>query len=331
MFEKFKQHRLQFITVIFWLWLLYIVAAMVWWFISLEMQNHQMYEFRKAELHKDDALYIDKLYALDDAKHRKSFQYLGEGIVSIAFILFGAVFLYHHTRKQFRFAQQQQNFMMAITHELKTPIAVAQLNLETIQKRKLSEEMQQKLIANTLLEISRLHSLTNNILVSTQLESGNYHIAHEPVNLSKIIIDTTKDFRRRFISRDIKHLVEENIFVLGDSLSLQLVMSNLIDNAIKYSGKDTSIFIKMKRKNNDFAEISVADNGQGISEEEKTLIFNKFYRTGNEEVRKTKGTGLGLYLCKKIVKDLKGSISLIDNEPKGSIFIVNLPLIKNKN
>lgn len=327
MINLFRKHRLGFISLIFWIWLLYIVAALVWWFISLEMQNEMMFEFRLLELSKEDPKYVDKVLRLENARERKSFQYIGEGVVSLGLILFGAFFLYHHTRKQFRFAQQQQNFMMAITHELKTPIAVSQLNLETLQKRKLPEEMQQKLIANTLLETSRLHSLTNNILFSAQLESGNYNIQPEAVNISNVLLEVLKDFRRRFTTRDIIHFVEENIFVNGEELSLNLLISNLLDNAVKYSPANSSITVHLK-SHADKVMLSIADEGNGISEEEKNKIFNKFYRIGNESVRTTKGTGLGLYLCKKIVKDLNGNITLADNSPKGTVFIINFPLLK---
>ncbi|MCU7693153.1 sensor histidine kinase [Haoranjiania flava] len=330
MFDVVKKHKLSILTAIYWTWMLYIVAALVWWFISLERQNHQMYQYRIEELIKDDPLYTDKVYALDDARRRKSFQYIGEGVVSLALIIIGAGYLYRATRKQFRFATQQQNFMMAITHELKTPIAVAQLNLETLQKRKLNEEMQQKLIANTLIETSRLNTLTNNVLFSSQLESGQYSVQYQPVDISKIVLEAVKDFRRRFIQRQIEHVVEENLFITGEHLLLQLVISNLIDNAIKYSPADSLISVRLKQKEN-CAVLSIADEGEGIREEEKNKIFNKFYRVGNEAVRKTKGTGLGLYLCKKIVKDFGGNIRIEDNKPKGSFFIINFPLIKNQN
>lgn len=328
MFDVVKKHKLTILAVIYWTWMSYIFAALVWWFISLEKQNHQMYQFRIEELVKDDPLYEDKIYALDDAKRRKSIQYIGEGVVSLALIIFGAGYLYRATRKQFRFAMQQQNFMMAITHELKTPIAVAQLNLETLQKRKLGEDMQQKLLANTLLEISRLNALTNNVLFSSQLESGQYNVQYQTVDFSKIVLEAVKDFRRRYVQRDIEHVVAENLFITGEHLLLQLLVSNLLDNAIKYSPNDSPISVRLVNKETN-AALSIADAGDGIAEEEKGKIFNKFYRVGNESVRKTKGTGLGLYLCKKIVKDFGGAIRIDSNQPKGSVFIINFPLVKN--
>ena len=327
MINLFRKHRLSFINIIFWVWLLYVLAALIFWFISLEMQNQTMYEFRLLQISKEDPEFVEKILMLEDARDRKSFQYKGEGIVSFFLIIFGALFLYRHTRKQFRFAQQQQNFMMAITHELKTPIAVSQLNLETLQKRKLSEEMQQKLINNTLIETSRLHTLTNNILLSSQLESGSYVVQLESLDISKVVLEVVKDFRRRFPTRDIVHVVEENLFIKGEQLLLSLLVSNLMDNAIKYSPVNSSISVQLNQSDG-YTLLTITDEGNGIADKEKNKIFNKFYRVGDEAVRKTKGTGLGLYLCKKIVKDLNGTISIEDNFPRGTVFIINFPLLK---
>jgi len=103
-------------------------------------------------------------------------------------------------------------------------------------------------------------------------------------------------------------------------------VNNLIDNALKYSGRDTAVRVSLSEVNNRI-HFSVADNGEGIDEAEKKKIFLKFYRVGDEAVRKAKGTGLGLYLCKRIAKDHKGLIEVKNNEPKGSVFTVILRAI----
>jgi K+-sensing histidine kinase KdpD len=99
----------------------------------------------------------------------------------------------------------------------------------------------------------------------------------------------------------------------------------LIDNAIKYAPKTSPIHISLQEQNKK-ALLKVADEGFGISNEEKKKVFDKFYRTGNENTRSAKGTGLGLYLCKKIVEDHKGYITVTDNLPQGSIFTVTFTL-----
>src|SRR6476659_3506850 len=171
------------ITTVYWLLLVYMVAALCWWFIALDKQNHNIADIRLAEINRNTPAYQSKQTDIITTRNRKTGQYIGEGITFLAVILVGAVFVFRATRRQFRLSRQQQNFMMAITHELKTPIAVTQLNLETLQKRKLDPEMQQKLISNTLEEANRLNVLCNNILLATQLEAG-YASSMQEINFT---------------------------------------------------------------------------------------------------------------------------------------------------
>lgn len=106
---------------------------------------------------------------------------------------------------------------------------------------------------------------------------------------------------------------------------LQMAINNLLENAVKYTPEDKAITIKLNRKA-DAVVLQVIDEGPGIAEEEKRKVFNKFYRIGNEETRKTKGTGLGLYLTGKIVGQHRGRILIKDNKPQGAIFEVSLPI-----
>jgi len=100
-----------------------------------------------------------------------------------------------------------------------------------------------------------------------------------------------------------------------------MLVSNLLENANKYSPKDKIITIEL-RESAEVVELSVKDEGCGISDEEKKNVFRKFYRIGNEQTRTAKGTGLGLYLCKKIADDHQGSITVTDNQPRGTNFTV---------
>jgi two-component system, OmpR family, sensor histidine kinase CiaH len=318
-----KKQRLAVITLVYWFLLIYIIAALVWWFIALENQNEQMYLYRMAGLKKDDIAYAEKAAVLNESKKLKSEQYIGEGATFLFLICVGAVFVYRATGKQILLSRQQNNFMMAVTHELKTPVAVAQLNLETLQKRKLDEVQQQKLIANTLKETKRLDILTNNILIASQLDANAYAVNMQELNFSELVKNCVKNFTESFAERNIQSSIEENIFVEGENILLQMLLNNLLDNALKYSPKNAAIKIDLHKKNNT-AVLKVIDEGNGIAAEEKKKVFDKFYRSGNEATRTAKGTGLGLYLCKKIAQDHKGKIAVEDNQPKGSVFIFSL-------
>jgi signal transduction histidine kinase len=213
--------------------------------------------------------------------------------------------------------------MMAVTHELKTPIAVTQLNLETLQKRKLEEAQQQKIISSTLKEANRLNELTNNILVASQLEAGAYYLNKQEVNLSEIAEESFKEFEQRFPARELQKKIQPDLYVEGEQLLLHLLINNLLDNAIKYSPAEKTVLLALEEKNKE-VKLSVTDEGVGISDAEKKRVFDKFYRIGSESTRTAKGTGLGLYLCKKIVHEFKGAITIENNKPQGSIFTVIL-------
>lgn len=320
-----KKKRLTVATIVYWILLLYIIIALIWWFIALQQQSHQMAVYKLMELKADDPAYLQKIEAITLEEKRKTARNIGEGSIFLLVILIGAVYVYRAVRRQIKMAQQQQNFMMAITHELKTPIAIAKLNLETLQKHKLEEGKQQKLIHATLQEANRLNTLTNNILISSQLEGGGYKLLKEELDFSSLTANCVQDFHSRFPERKLESNIEDDIDVSGDSLLLQILVNNLLDNAIKYAPKESAIQLSLQKKEKNVF-LKIADEGPGIADEEKKKVFERFYRIGNEQVRKTKGTGLGLYLCKKIAIDHNADISVTNNHPAGSIFTVHFYL-----
>ena len=319
------RQQLALATAIYWFLLLYIVAALAFWYLRLQQQNEQMANYKLLELVADDPSYLKKVAEINTAAERKAYQYRGEGATFLLLIFVCAVFVFRAVRSQFRTAMQQQNFMMAITHELKTPIAVAKLNLETLQKHKLEESRQQKLIRMTLQETNRLNDLTNNILISSQLEAGGYKKVFEETDLSQLCLTQLQLMQNRYPDHQFMPDIEAGVKAQVDELLIQILISNLLDNAVKYAPKNEPIVLELKQAT-DEAVIKVSDQGTGIPKEEKTRIFQRFYRIGNEAVRKTKGTGLGLYLCKKIADDHHGTITVTDNQPLGTIFTINLPL-----
>jgi K+-sensing histidine kinase KdpD len=316
-----KKNAILIATIVYWFLLLYIVTETMYWFIALQQQNRLITSYRMMELQAADPYYKIKLEAITDEERRKTFQYIGEGVAFLLFILVGAVFVYRAVRRQFIVTQQQQNFMMAITHELKTPIAITKLNLETMQKHRLEEQQQRKMIQMTLQETERLNALANNILISSQLEGGGYKISREQLDVSSITAGCVHDFQHRFPDRKWNVEISEDIYISGDAVLMQIMINNLLENAIKYSPPKSAITLQLIKQNR-LILLNVMDEGPGVSDNEKSKIFNRFYRVGNEEIRKTKGTGLGLYLCRKIAADHNADIKVTNNYPSGSIFTI---------
>jgi signal transduction histidine kinase len=321
--------RFRFATTVYWMLLLYIIAALVWWFISLQRQNDQMKTLQEHQLAitmntpANSQQYNSELKKIDAVYHRNLVKYIGEGIIFLFLMIVGAVYVYRYVRRQFLLQMQQQNFMMAITHELKTPISVARLNLETLQKYQLDTEKQKKLIRMTIDETERLNTLTNNILTASQLEGGGYIVTKEELDLSDLFKDCIRNFIHRYPDRKFIEFIETGMDVKGDALLLQLLINNLLENAIKYSPKKEDITCLLLKASNGRIELHVVDKGAGVSDKEKKNIFKKFYRIGHEANRKTQGTGLGLYLCKKIAEDHGADITVTNNVPYGSNFTVS--------
>ncbi len=318
-----KTKKLRYIFILYWFLLAYILAALIWWFIALNRQNLQMTQYEMEQLHQTDNNYQAAFAKIKSLEKRKTAQYLGEGITFFLLIVAGAVFVYRAVRRELKISAQQQSFMIALTHELKTPISVAKLNLETMQKRKLDEQQQQRLLQNTLEETNRLNALCNNMLLSSQIEAGGYRITNEETNFSELVSKCVHDFITRYPQQKTETDIAANIFIDGDRLLLQMLVNNLIDNAQKYGSKDSPVTISLSEKNNRII-LQVKDMGKGIAAAEKEKIFNKFYRIGNTATKSAKGTGLGLYLVKKIAKQHNANITVTDNNPSGAIFTVTL-------
>ncbi|MFZ9687573.1 MAG: sensor histidine kinase [Chitinophagaceae bacterium] len=315
---------LKFAEYAFWILVVYILAALAWWYIELDQQNDLMLQYKMETLQNSGLLNKKALSEIQDEHQRNAKQYIGEGLTFFGFIVLGGILLYIAVRRQIRYHLQQKNFMMAVTHELKTPIAVTKLSLETLKRHQLDEEKKTKLIHQAINETERLDTLCNNILLSSQLDAGGYQLSKDLFNVSALLTNAVDAFKIRYPGR--KFLLEKagDLHCVGDEFLIRLVINNIIDNAIKYTKADSDIAFECF-EDNDSIEIHVKDQGEGIPSALKSKIFERFYRLEDERTRKSKGTGLGLYLSTKIINDHGGAIEVRDNLPKGSIFVIQLP------
>jgi two-component system, OmpR family, sensor histidine kinase CiaH len=311
---------------VYWVLAAYVIAALVWWFIELSGQNNQITNIKLAELNKNDIAFEQQKAIILKNKKLNAAQYLGEGSLFFIFIIAGATFVIRAFKKEMRSSANQQNFLIAITHELKTPIAVTKLNLETIQKHKLTDAQYQKILDNTLQETERLDTLCNNLLLSSQIEADGYKINKEDINFSLLVNESVNRFITRYNYREIEMSIASDLNTHADAFLLQIAINNLIENALKYSPKDKPIKITLNSIEKNVL-LKIIDEGPGIIDEEKQEVFKKFYRTGNEATKRAKGTGLGLYLTSRIIKVHDGNITIQNNPLGGSIFVVSLKTV----
>ena len=248
---------------------------------------------------------------------------LGEGSVFIFLLCVGAYFIHASLKKEDKLKEQQQNFLMSVTHELKSPLAAIKLSLQTIVKRDLEKQVQTSLLNNSLKDIERLDDLVENMLLATKIESRTYSFPKEEFDFSDLVTKITD--RLQVHSCGNQQIIETNIVkgltIMGDKFALSSVVTNLVENAVKYSGPCAEVTVELCQ-NDGKPFLTVSDKGPGIPDTEKMHIFDKFYRVGDENVRKSKGTGLGLFIVKEVLQNHDADISVRDNTPQGAIFEV---------
>lgn len=297
---------------IFQLLAVYILFQFFWWAFHI-IQLHGDIRDLEIALNQTEAHLAAAFY------RQKVLMVIGEGLVFVGLLIFGLWRMNSYLRREAELARQERNFMLSVTHELKTPVAGLRLYLETLRNRpQLDDERKGKLVQSALGETNRLDHLVENILLSTRFELED--MAHlERIDLSALIGGIVAKLEQTI---GVKHLtvstVQEGVEFIGDSALLESLVTNLYDNAVKYSPEGSRIEVGLSQHNDRIA-LWVSDAGQGIPEEETKRIFRKFYRIGNEETRRSKGTGLGLYLVDRITKLHGGHIGIEAMSP-GSKF-----------
>ncbi len=248
---------------------------------------------------------------------------MGEGSVFLFLLCVGAYFIHASIKNEDKLKEQQQNFLLSVTHELKSPLAAIKLSLQTIVKRDLAKQMQTSLLNNSLKDIERLDDLVENMLLATKIESRTYSFPKEEFDFSELVTKITDRLQIHSCGNQqlINTKITPELKIIGDPFALSSVVTNLVENAVKYSGPCAEVAVKLCQ-NDGKPVLTVSDNGLGIPDHEKMLIFDKFYRVGDENVRKSKGTGLGLFIVKEVLQNHDADISVYDNVPQGAIFEV---------
>jgi two-component system phosphate regulon sensor histidine kinase PhoR len=328
-------------TIIFFVLVGYIVAQFLWWEVLLVKQSNELISVKQnlaALSSSDNTVIMGEINALEHKKALRLYMTVGEGTVFLFILLFGVNQVRKSMKKENELATQQNNFILSVSHELKTPIASTKLQLQTLLKHELDREKQIQLLNNALKETDRLHKLVDNVLLVTQVENKNTATDLKTINLSELIEDTVGRYFEMYIENKwLKLNVAPNTFIQGDKELLPSLIINLIENAIKYSYETLDVTLNLKTDiSTHFDKLSgvssitsnqvlleVVDSGCGINDSEKQKIFEKFYRSGNEETRKTKGTGIGLFIVKQICNMHQAAIIVNDNKPCGSRFKIS--------
>lgn len=249
---------------------------------------------------------------------KRIFMIVGEGMVFFLILIVGIWKIRHSIRKELELSRHQNNFLLSVTHELKTPIASNKLYLQTVLKRDLDTEKRKSLIEKALLENDRLEKMVDNILNASRLENRKLLVHKEEVELSNFVTSIIERYKKLYPDTHFNSFISPGLNFAIDPFLIETIINNLIENAIKYAGKSGNIIIELKQDKKVIFRVS--DFGQGVPLLEQKSIFKKFYRAGNEETRSQKGTGLGLFIAAEFTKIHNGELKYSDNQPQGAIF-----------
>ena len=250
-----------------------------------------------------------------------------EGVLFLCIIIFGAWLIYRALVQTEAMKTRQDNFLLSVTHELKTPIASLRIYLDTLESSKIAEERKRKVIPRMKQDAVRLERMVSNILEATRFDHQKYQLDTTESNLSRMVeqalsdLDGIAEDYPRFVTAGI----QPNIFAEVDPKAFRRAIDALLENCLKYhDGKQIQINVELIQNKNKVT-LTVSDQGIGFDPKESEVLFDRFYRVGSEMTRSADGTGLGLYLCREIIRAHGGDVAAkSDGTGKGAQFTIEL-------
>ena len=229
--------------------------------------------------------------------------------------------------REVRLNERQSNFVSAVTHELKTPVASLRLYLDTLQLRELPEERREEFYRTMRQDLDRLNATINNVL-NAAMYTDRPVVDPQPLDFAKLVrrsIELTRT-RHQLPKETFSYDGPESLGLKGDAQALETAVLNLLDNAVKYSKDRPLVAVQVTTDGDGQAHLRVRDHGVGMSRKHLRFVFNRFYRIGTEVRRSHTGTGLGLFIVRSVVKGHRGTVSADSAGPdRGSTFTVTLP------
>ncbi|WNG49764.1 PAS domain-containing protein [Archangium minus] len=223
--------------------------------------------------------------------------------------------------------QIRDDFLSIASHELKTPLTPLKLHLRMLEQRCTSDQpIPPHLVRKSLAQVDRLSGVISDMLDSSQIEAGRLELEHEPLSLQQLLRETLADFRPNCLHHPLEYEeCAEELVVLGDRARLAQVLTNLLENALKYSPQKGPIRVTLTRSGAD-ALVSVSDSGIGIPADQHEYLFERFFRARNAPISGFGGMGLGLYICRHIVERHGGHIWAESETGHGATFRFTLPV-----
>ncbi len=227
---------------------------------------------------------------------------------------------------QFKVEKLRQDFVQNVSHEFRTPLTIVSSYIETLKMwSDISEDYREEAFRIIDFELNRLQKILNQLLDITNLEHNK---VMEEISVSKMIKEILPSYRRIATNRNIKievlESLDENVLILANRLLFLQAFSNLLENAIKYTYPDTTIFIELSATTSEIF-VAIKDQGPGLPEEDQASIFERFYRVDEHRNSQAGGSGLGLSFAKDVVESFDGKIWVDSKLMEGSTFTISMP------
>ncbi|MEZ6116426.1 MAG: HAMP domain-containing sensor histidine kinase [Pirellulaceae bacterium] len=254
---------------------------------------------------------------------------LSVGAALFLVILVGVIMYLTLSIKAINISRRQSNFIDSVTHELKSPIASLKLYLQTLTRRRVSAAEQDEFYQCMLEDVNRLDKLINHILDAARLDRDKREDTIEEFALDQLVQQTVETARLAYrVAPECVAVKTVPCKMRASIVDMELILSNLIDNAFKYAGSPPEIRVLMQPLYKGRMAIRITDNGNGIPKKHRNRVFARFVRLGSELKREKPGTGLGLYIVRTLVKKLKGQVRIRDRQHgSGTVFELSLPVL----
>lgn len=253
------------------------------------------------------------------------------GVLLLGLVISGVVLNTTFLVREIRRNEQHDAFINAVTHELKTPIASIRLYLETLQARSVDENRRQEFYKIMLADSDRLLSTVEQVLRTGRMRASRRVVHFSPIDLDALIEDCMARARvvHKLQTDALQYERGPAISIQGDPDEVQAAVSNLLDNAVKYSGSNIKVVVEAAPVDGKYVSLRVRDEGAGIPKAELKRIFQRFYRIPGPLATRFKGTGLGLYIVRSVAKRHGGRVWAESEGPgRGSTFVLQLPMVR---
>lgn len=304
-----------------------LFAQAVWWIVMMAQLLDEKVSIA-SELGADR----DYIGHIQDEEIARQIMIGTEGLFFLLLVGLGAWLIYRALVKNEELKFAQQNFLMGVTHELKTPLASMKIYLDTLKSEKIPQEKKLTIIPRLKDDVDRLERLVENILEAGRFERSCYHLQRESFDIIELIKFSAKNLYKHSLKKELEITYDQfpkQYIFYGDRYALKRAIEAILENSLKYADKD-EIKIKLSfaadKKN---LYLTIADNGIGLEKKNLDLIFERFYRVGEEINRSMPGSGLGLFLCREIIRAHNGNVSVeSDGIGYGVKFKIQLKVIK---